>query len=211
MKQLENKRNTKNMYTQFQTNFHLPLQPKRLLIADVTQNQHIPLNWKGVPSEIKNLISYNARDHKRLISDWVRPAYDCQQVFNSSELSRLKEISGCNMVTDSYTLLCDTSFLALVSTVITLLYFFIKIGTWLVDNFHAVSYRTQRLQTTATPNRDQNTQRTADGNKSNTEGQSRDSGYPTISTDNGLRVRTSTTGSEATDIHQYPTYPQGLP
>ena len=54
---------TKNMYTQLQRNFHQPLQPKRLLIVDVTQNQQIPLNWKGVPSDIKTLISYNARDN----------------------------------------------------------------------------------------------------------------------------------------------------
>ena len=51
------------MYTQLQRNFHQPLQPKRLLIVDVTQNQHIPLNWKGVPLDIKTLISYNARDN----------------------------------------------------------------------------------------------------------------------------------------------------
>ena len=31
---------------------------------DVTQNQQIPLNWKGVPSDIETLISYNAHDDK---------------------------------------------------------------------------------------------------------------------------------------------------
>ena len=50
------------MYMQLQRNFHQPLQPKCLLIADVTQNQQIPLNWKGVRSDIETLISYNARD-----------------------------------------------------------------------------------------------------------------------------------------------------
>ena len=50
------------MYTQLQRNFHQPLQPKRLLIAEVTQNQPIPLYWKGVPSDIEMLISYNARE-----------------------------------------------------------------------------------------------------------------------------------------------------
>ena len=51
------------MYTQLQRNFHQPLQPKRLLIVDVTQNQQIPLNWKGVPSDIEILISYNIRNN----------------------------------------------------------------------------------------------------------------------------------------------------
>ena len=50
------------MYTQLQRNFHQPLQPKRLLIMDVMQNQQISINWKGVPSDIKTLISYNAHD-----------------------------------------------------------------------------------------------------------------------------------------------------
>ena len=50
------------MYTQLQRNFHQPLQPKKLLIADVTQIQQIPLNWKGLPSDIETLISYNAQD-----------------------------------------------------------------------------------------------------------------------------------------------------
>ena len=50
------------MYIQLQRNFHQPLQPKCLLIADVTQNQQIPINWKGVPSDIETLISYNAHN-----------------------------------------------------------------------------------------------------------------------------------------------------
>ena len=58
----------KNMYTQLQRNFHQPLQLKRLLIGDVTQNQQIPINWKGVPSVIETLISYNACDN-RITSD----------------------------------------------------------------------------------------------------------------------------------------------
>ena len=63
------------MYTQFQRNFHQPLQPKRLLIVDITQHQQIPINWKGVPSDIETLISYNMRDdgflrmHFRLSTD----------------------------------------------------------------------------------------------------------------------------------------------
>ena len=209
-KQLENKRNTKNMYTQFQTNFHQPLQPKRLLIADVTQNQHIPLNWKGVQSKIKNLISYNAYDDG-ITRDSFQIEYG-QHMNANRFLTAQNSIDSRRSVVVTWSLIPIHSFMMPASwlsyqTVITLLYFFIKIGTWLVDNFHAVSHKTQRSQTMATPNRDQNTQRTAEGNKSDTEGQSR---YPTISTDNGLRVRTSTTGSEATDIHQYPTYPQGL-
>ena len=55
--------NIRNMYTHFQHNFHQPLQPKHLLIADVMQNQQIPVNWKGVPSDIETLISYNVQDN----------------------------------------------------------------------------------------------------------------------------------------------------
>ena len=47
---------------QLQHNFHQPLQPKSLLITDVMTNQQIPINWKGVLSDIKTLISYNACD-----------------------------------------------------------------------------------------------------------------------------------------------------
>ena len=54
--------NIKTMYTQLQRNFHQPLQPKRLLIVDVTQNQPLPLNWKGVLTDIETLISYNVWD-----------------------------------------------------------------------------------------------------------------------------------------------------
>ena len=63
MKRQGDVNNTSTMYTQLQRNFHQPLQPKRLLIVNITQNQQLPSNWKGVPTDIETLISYNARDN----------------------------------------------------------------------------------------------------------------------------------------------------
>lgn len=76
------------------------------------------------------------------------------------------------------------------STVITICYFLVKLCIWLADSFHAIPDKTKRPQVTAASDRDQDTQTTTKGSQSDTESQSTDSGHQTITTDNGLRVRT---------------------
>ena len=110
------------------------------------------------------------------------------------------------MVTDSFVLIRDAGLPAVIFTVITIFYLLIKFGSWLADSFHAISNKTQRSQVMTTTNRDQDTQRTAKRNQSDTEGQSTDSGHQAISADNGLRVRTTQTGPKAKYIQRHTTH-----
>ena len=95
------------------------------------------------------------------------------------------------MVTDSFALICDARLPAVLSTVITLLYFVIKLGSWLVDSFHAIPDKTQGPKVMPTTDRNQDTQGTTKRSQSDTETKLTDSGHQEFSTDNGLRVRTA--------------------
>ena len=81
------------------------------------------------------------------------------------------------MVTDSFALICDTGLPAVLSTVITIFYFVIKLGSWLVDSFHAIPDKTQGLKVTPTADRNQDIQGTTKRNQSETESKSTDNGH----------------------------------
>ena len=114
------------------------------------------------------------------------------------------------MVTDSFAFLCDARPLAVISTVITMCYLLIKLGTWLTDSFYAIPNETNRSQVTAMLDRDQDTQTTTKRNQSDTESQLTDSGHQTITAGNGLRVRTEQKGPETEYITKQSANTRGI-
>ena len=61
------------------------------------------------------------------------------------------------MVTDSFALIHDAGLLVVLSTVITICYFLIKLGSWLADSIYAIPDKTQWPKIMAMADRDQDT------------------------------------------------------
>ena len=70
---------------------------------------------------------------------------------NSIDSQRL--VGGHNIVTNSFAFLHDAGLPAVVSTVITLCYLLLKIGTWLADIFYAIPNQTKMTQITTARSR----------------------------------------------------------
>ena len=93
------------------------------------------------------------------------------------------------MVSNYFAYIHDAGLLAIMSTVITLYYLFLKLAKWITDSFYALPNKTERSQVMTASSRNLHPQATTQGNQSNTGGQSTDSGQQTGTNGNGLRER----------------------
>ena len=106
------------------------------------------------------------------------------------------------MVPDSLANLCDAGVPAVVSTVITLCYLFLKLAAWISDSFYALSNKAKGLQVATASSRNSSPQATTQGNKGNPESKLADSGQHTEATSNGPSEEQQEEGTKAEYITQ---------
>ena len=84
------------------------------------------------------------------------------------------------MVANTIALIRDTRVPAVLSTVITVLYFVFKLFGWLADSFHAIPDKTKGQQIMPTADRNKGAQGATKGSQSREESKSRDTKHQTF-------------------------------